>query len=103
MIVSRLIKERKGHYERLIKDYKKQEMYVNTGLLIVIIIIITNIYYNLIYDKLSLDMKKKTKQLYNATIAGIIAVIIAWFAYIDAILPVFFLIFIIHYYFSMNE
>ena len=58
MIVSRLIKERKGHYERLKKDYKKQEMYVNKGLLIVIIIIIKNIYYNLIYDKLSLDITK---------------------------------------------
>ena len=102
IMVSILIREHNERYKKLLENYKKHKLSVNIGLLIMIIIIITNIYYNLIYDRLSLDMKEKTIKLYNATITGIIALLIAGLAYLDKVLPAFFLIFIVHYYFSKD-
>ena len=87
--------------KKIIEHYKKKE--VQIGIVLIVIIIIANIYYNNKYDKLDESMQKKTKKLYDSTIAGIIALLIALLAYLDKILPAFFLIFVVHYYLSIDE
>lgn len=83
--------------------YKNSKLEVNIGIILFVIIIITNIYYNRNYERLEKDLQSKTRKLYEATVAGTIALLIAWLAYLDKILAAFFLIFVVHYYFSLTE
>ena len=95
--------------KKLLEKYKTRKIEATVGILLIILIIITNIYYNIIYNKLDDNLgrisrfQKKINKLYDATIAGIIALLIAWLAYLDKVLPAFFLIFVVHYYFSIKE
>ena len=89
--------------KKLLEKYKTRKIEATVGILLIIVIIITNIYYNGIYNTLDDNLKEKTNKLYDATIAGIIALLIAWLAYLDKVLPAFFLIFVVHYYFSIKE
>jgi uncharacterized protein YacL len=98
-----LYKNHNNIVKKLLENYKTRQIEVQIGIFLIVIIIIANIYYNNKYDKLDESMQKKTKKLYDSTIAGIIALLIAWLAYLDKILPAFFLIFVVHYYFSINE
>jgi hypothetical protein len=94
-------------HDNVLKDLKKRynesKLEVNIGIILFIVIIITNIYYRINYEKLDKDLELKTRRLYEATVSGIIALLIAWLAYLDKILAAFFFIFVIHYYFSLTE
>ena len=54
-------------------------------------------------DKIESKLKRKLKLFNDAYISGLIALIIAYFAYIDKILPTFFFVFVLHYYLHLNE
>lgn len=94
-------------HDNVMKDlkirYNNSKLEVNIGIILFIIIMITNIYYNRNYERLEKDLQSKTRKLYEATVAGTIALLIAWLAYLDKILAAFFLIFVVHYYFSLTE
>jgi uncharacterized protein YacL len=101
-----LISFHKKH-DNVIKDlkirYNNSKLEASIGIILFIIIMITNIYYNRNYERLDKNLQSKTRRLYEATIAGIIALLIAWLAFLDKILGAFFLIFVVHYYFSLTE
>lgn len=85
------------------KDLINSSLVAKIGLLLLLIVLLTNIYYKIHINKLSENTKNKLKKLWNATLAGLVALIIAYFAYIDKILPVFFFVFVLHYYLSIDD
>ena len=88
----------------LMEKYKRNKKEAILGLLILIILTGIYIYYRIIEIKnIDSDLKAKIKLYHNAYISGIIALVIAYFAYINKILPVFFFVFVIHYYLHLNE
>ena len=87
-----------------IKKYKRHQKEAVLGLLLLIILTGIYVYYRIIEIKnIDSDLKAKIKLYHNAYISGIIALVIAYFAYINKILPVFFFVFVIHYYLHLNE
>ena len=68
-------------HDNVLKDLKKRynesKLEVNIGIILFIVIIITNIYYRINYEKLDKDLELKTRRLYEATVSGIIALLIA--------------------------
>ena len=89
----------KGVYHVL----KETNIETRIGMSTLLILLLTNIYYKRNYNKLSENTKHKSKALWNATLAGLISLIIAYFAYINKILPVFYFVFVMHYYLSIND
>jgi hypothetical protein len=88
----------------LMNKYKGNEKEAILGLLILIILTGIYIYYRIIeIENIDSDLKMKIKLYHNAYISAIIALVIAYFAYINKILPVFFFVFVIHYYLHLNE
>lgn len=88
----------------LIKKYKENQKEAVIGLLLLILLTGIYIYYRIIEkENIDKNLKKKIKLYHNAYISGIIALVIAYFAYIDKILPSFFFVFVIHYYLQLNE
>ncbi len=85
----------------IIKIYKSNARESIIGIFLVLLIILTNVYYK--EKKVSEETKQKSIQLWNATLAGLIALVIAYFAYIEKIIPVFFFVFTIHYYLSIHD
>lgn len=85
------------------KELKSSSLVSKIGLLLLLIVLFTNIYYKIHINKLTENTKKKLKKLWNATLAGLVALIIGYFAYIDKILPVFFFVFVLHYYLSIDD
>ena len=90
----------KNILKKVLKIYKSNERESIIGIMVILLIVITNIYYkNTIVSE---ETRSKSIQLWNATLAGLIALVIAYFAYIEKIIPVFFFVFVIHYYLSIQ-
>jgi len=90
----------KNIVKKVLKIYKSNERESIIGIMVILLIVITNIYYkNTIVSE---ETRSKSIQLWNATLAGLIALVIAYFAYIEKIIPVFFFVFVIHYYLSIH-
>ena len=90
----------KNIVKKVLKIYKSNERESIIGIMVILLIVITNIYYkNTIVSE---ETRSKSIQLWNATLAGLIALVIAYFAYIEKIIPVFFFVFVIHYYLSIQ-
>mgnify|MGYP006116475991 CR=1 FL=1 len=90
----------KNILKKVLKIYKSNERESIIGIMVILLIVITNIYYkNTIVSE---ETMSKSIQLWNATLAGLIALVIAYFAYIEKIIPVFFFVFVIHYYLSIQ-
>ena len=90
----------KNIVKKVLKIYKSNERESIIGIMVILLIVITNIYYkNTIVSE---ETMSKSIQLWNATLAGLIALVIAYFAYIEKIIPVFFFVFVIHYYLSIQ-
>tara|TARA_B100001093_G_C26743181_1_gene977634 strand:- start:879 stop:1268 length:390 start_codon:yes stop_codon:yes gene_type:complete len=88
----------------LIKKYKENKKEAIIGLLLLILLTGIYIYYRIIeVENIDKNLKKKIRLYHNAYISGILALVIAYFAYIDKILPAFFFVFVIHYYLQLNE
>jgi|TARA_Y100000992_G_scaffold292189_1_gene249455 hypothetical protein len=88
----------------LIKKYKENKKEAIIGLLLIILLTGIYIYYRIIeVENIDKNLKKKIRLYHNAYISGILALVIAYFAYIDKILPSFFFVFVIHYYLQLNE
>ena len=88
----------------LIEKYKGNKKEAILGLLILIILTGIYIYYRIIEKgEMDKNLKKKIKLYHDAYISAIIALVIAYFAYIDKILPAFFFVFVIHYYLHLEE
>ena len=100
--INEIIKS-KRKIETIKKELVKSSLVTKIGLLILLLVMFTNIYYKMNSNILSNETKEKSKNLWKATLAGIIALIIAYFAYVDKILPVFFFVFVLHYYLSIND
>lgn len=90
----------KNIVKKVLKIYKSNERESIIGIMVILLIVITNIYYK--KTIVSEETRSKSIQLWNATLAGLIALIIAYFAYIEKIIPVFFFVFVIHYYLSIQ-
>jgi hypothetical protein len=90
----------KNIVKKVLKIYKSNERESIIGIMVILLIVITNVYYK--EQKVSEETKQKSIQLWNATLAGLIALVIAYFAYIEKIIPVFFFVFVIHYYLSIQ-
>ena len=89
----------KNIVKKVLKIYKSNERESIIGIMVILLIVITNIYYkNTIVSE---ETRSKSIQLWNATLAGLIALVIAYFAYIEKIIPVFFFVFVLHYYLSI--
>ena len=90
----------KNIVKKVLKIYKSNERESIIGIMVILLIVITNIYYK--KTIVSEETRSKSIQLWNATLAGLIALVIAYFAYIEKIIPVFFFVFVIHYYLSIQ-
>lgn len=90
----------KNIVKKVLKIYKSNERESIIGIMLILLIVITNIYYK--ETIVSEETRSKSIQLWNATLAGLIALVIAYFAYIEKIIPVFFFVFVIHYYLSIQ-
>ena len=89
----------KNIVKKVLKIYKSNERESIIGIMVILLIVITNIYYK--KTIVSEETRSKSIQLWNATLAGLIALVIAYFAYIEKIIPVFFFVFVLHYYLSI--
>ena len=88
----------------LILKIKKNKKEALIGILLLMFLTGMYLNYRIIdKDKIESKLKRKLKLFNDAYISGLIALIIAYFAYIDKILPTFFFVFVLHYYLHLNE